>query len=122
MILDIKAGGLKKSIVDGEKMRLIDVREVEEFEKAHIENSESIPVTVFKEKYQELLPDKDEKIVLICRSGGRSMILSIFLEGEGYTNIANFEGGVVSWSESGLQLTPTNEILPSGLKAMPDFF
>jgi len=122
MILNIKAGELKKSIADGEKLRLIDVREADEFEKAHIQNSELISVTEFKEKFKELLPDKDEKIVLICRSGGRSMVLSIFLEDEGYNNIINFEGGVVAWNESGLPLTPTSEILPSGLKAMPDFF
>ncbi len=122
MILNIKAAELRKKILDGEKLRLIDVREAKEFESAHIKDSEFLPVTELHEKYQEVLKDKDENIVLICRSGGRSMIISIFLEDQGYNNIVNFEGGVLAWSESGLPLTPTKEILPSGLKCMPDFF
>ena len=122
MILNIKAAELRKKILDGEKLRLIDVRETEEFESAHIKDSQLLSVTELHEKYQEVLKNKDENIVLICRSGGRSMIISIFLEDQGYNNIVNFEGGVLAWSESGLPLTPTKEILPSGLKSMPDVF
>jgi len=111
-----------KRMASGDKLRLVDVREVEEFNASHLEESESMPVTCFQKHYQEILQDKDEEIILVCRSGGRSMIIAIFLEGQGYKNLVNFDGGVLGWAESGLKLTPTQEILPSHLKAMPDLF
>ena len=122
MIHSIRAGELMKKLNNGEKLRLVDVREEGEYQSAHLDNSENLPVTSLKEKYLEALPDKGEEIVLICRSGGRSMVIAIFLESEGYTNLTNFEGGVLDWTESGLKLTPTQEILASQLRAMPDFF
>ena len=122
MIKNITTVELKNKISENTPKYIIDVREKEEYESSHIENSHSIPVTEFKSKYQELLTDKNEEIILICRSGGRSMVIAIFLDQEGYSNIINVDGGVLSWNKDGNDLTPTNEILPSKLTCMPDFF
>jgi hypothetical protein len=48
--------------------------------------------------------------------------LSIFLEKKGYTNIINYEKGMLCWKENGYPLEGEGEVLESRLSCMPEFF
>ena len=76
---------------------LLDVRTREEFENAHIPGAICIPnETIGAEEIPEL-PDKDQLILVYCRSGNRSKQAAEKLAALGYTNIVEF-GGIIDWT------------------------
>ena len=75
---------------------ILDVRTPEEFADKHIPGAVNIPnETIGTEKIPEL-PDKDQLILVYCRSGNRSKQASEKLAALGYTNVVEF-GGINSW-------------------------
>lgn len=85
-----------KKIMDSEEVIILDVREKEEYEEGHIKGAILIPYTEIATKASKMLPDKDAKILVYCRSGRRSKIASEQLILLGYTNIFEF-GGIIDW-------------------------
>ena len=75
---------------------ILDVRTPEEFAEKHIPGAINIPnETISTEEIPEL-PDKDQLILVYCRSGNRSKQASEKLAALGYTNIVEF-GGINDW-------------------------
>ena len=75
---------------------ILDVRTPEEFSERHIPGALNIPnETIGAEEIQEL-PDKEQLILVYCRSGNRSKQASEKLVRLGYTNIVEF-GGINDW-------------------------
>ena len=75
---------------------ILDVRTPEEFADEHIPGAVNIPnETIAAEEIPEL-PDKEQLILVYCRSGNRSKQASEKLAALGYTNVAEF-GGINSW-------------------------
>ena len=75
---------------------ILDVRTPEEFSEKHIPNAVNIPnETIGTEEIPEL-SDKDQLILVYCRSGNRSKQASEKLAALGYTNIVEF-GGINDW-------------------------
>ena len=86
-----------KQIMDGEEGYIIlDVRTQEEYNQGHIPGAILIPDTDIKDKAEEVLTDKDQLILVYCRSGRRSKIAAETLVELGYTNIKEF-GGIIDW-------------------------
>ena len=86
-----------KTIMDTEKdYIIIDARTEEEFAEGHIENAILIPEYEIKDRAEKELPDKDQLILVYCRSGRRSKIASEELVKLGYTNVKEF-GGIIDW-------------------------
>ena len=76
---------------------LLDVRTREEYENAHIPGAICIPnETIGTEEIPEL-PDKEQMILIYCRSGNRSKQAAEKLAALGYTNIVEF-GGIIDWT------------------------
>ena len=76
---------------------ILDVRTPEEFRERHIPNAINIPnETIGTEEIHEL-PDKDQLILVYCRSGNRSKQASGKLVELGYTNIVEI-GGINDWT------------------------
>ena len=86
-----------KQIMDSEEDYIIlDVREQDEYDAGHIPGAILIPYTQIAEKAEEVLTDKDQLILVYCRSGRRSKIAAEALAELGYTNIKEF-GGIIDW-------------------------
>ena len=86
-----------KEMIDAEELIILDVRTPEEYEDGHIEGALLIPDYDLKNLADSKLPDKDEKILVYCRSGSRSKAAAKVLVDMGYTNIHDF-GGIINWS------------------------
>ena len=75
---------------------LLDVRTPEEFAEKHIPGAINIPNETIGTAEVPELPDKDQLILVYCRSGNRSKQASEKLAALGYTNIVEF-GGINDW-------------------------
>ena len=76
---------------------ILDVRTPEEFKSKHIPGAINIPnETIGTEEIPEL-PDKEQLIMIYCRSGNRSKQAAEKLAAQGYTNIVEF-GGINDWT------------------------
>ena len=86
-----------KNLMDTESDYIIlDTRTEEEFAEGHIPNAILIPHYEIAQRAEKELPDKDQLILVYCRSGNRSKQASQVLADLGYTNIKEF-GGIIDW-------------------------
>ena len=87
---------------------ILDVRTAAEFNEKHIPGAINIPNEIIGTDAIPELPDKDQLILVYCRSGNRSKQASEKLVKLGYTNVVEF-GGIIDWpgetqtNEGGLQ-------------------
>ena len=77
--------------------RLIDVREPWEFATARIDGSLPMPMgDVPARAHQEL--DPDERLIVVCHLGMRSMNVAVWLRNQGYEQAQSLQGGIDAWS------------------------
>lgn len=75
---------------------ILDVRTQEEYNSGHIPEAVCIPNESIGKEPPSLLPDKNQLILVYCRSGNRSKQAAQKLADLGYTNIVEF-GGINDW-------------------------
>lgn len=86
-----------KKIMDSETGYVIlDVRTEEEFAEGHIKGAILIPDYEIAARAEDILLDKNQKILVYCRSGRRSKLAAEALLALGYTNVWEF-GGIIDW-------------------------
>ena len=80
---------------------LVDVREKDEVAQLayDVPNIINIPLTEFEERFTEI--PKDKEIVMVCRSGGRSLRSAGFLVNHGYDKVVNMQHGIIRWVQKG---------------------
>ena len=98
--LEISPLELKQKIDAGQKPAILDVREPKELEIAKLEGAIHIPFGELPIRIRELEPFKDEEVVVICRSGGRSGRTVEFLRLSGFKKSVNLTGGLLAWADS----------------------
>ncbi|MCT4596908.1 MAG: rhodanese-like domain-containing protein [Vallitalea sp.] len=84
----------KEMMVEGNI--ILDVRTQEEYNQGHIEGAKLLPVDSISAGKLEDLPNKDQIILVYCRSGNRSATATKALVNAGYTNVYDF-GGIIDW-------------------------
>ena len=103
-IKEVEVADLNTMIESGEKtLRVIDVRQPAEIAAGTVPNAEAMPMHTIPLRMGEL--NKDEKLVLVCRSGARSAQACAFLQQQGFDEVYNLRGGMVGWAGSGLPIT-----------------
>ena len=100
----------KVSLISPEKLneelgsiQLIDVRTPEEFEEGHLENSRNMNYYDDDFKQQLSVLDKNQKVYVYCKKGGRSANAAELLSEMGFTEIYDLEGGIDNWKDKGLK-------------------
>lgn len=91
---------------------LLDIREPEEFDGAHIEKSLHVPRGILEQAcewdYAETVPElvnaRSKPILIICRSGNRSVLAGLTMKMLGFENITSLKTGVKGWNDSDLPL------------------
>jgi len=103
-IKEIEVAELNGWLETGEQsLRVIDVRQHAEIAAGTVPKAEAMPMHTIPLRVNEL--NKDEKLVLVCRSGARSAQACAFLQQQGYDQVYNLRGGMMGWAGSGLPIT-----------------
>ncbi|VAW57372.1 hypothetical protein MNBD_GAMMA07-2460 [hydrothermal vent metagenome] len=110
--VDLKFSKIKQLTVQ-EAVRLmndievvvLDVRENTEYSSGHIRNSIHIPVSSLLKRITELDKHKNKTILAYCRSGNRSNTACRTLNKQGFDNVSNLAGGIMSWTSADLPVS-----------------
>ncbi len=78
-----------------DSLEIVDVREPDEYNRAHIKNSKNIPLGDIKERMDDI--DWNKTVVFVCRSGGRSMDAS-YIASSLEKSVNNLDGGMIMFS------------------------
>jgi len=97
--MDITVQELKEKLDKGEDFVFIDVREPYEYEEFNL-GAKLIPLGTIFNAVAELEDQKDNEIVIHCRSGGRSGQAQAVLQQAGFKNVRNVLGGVLAWQDA----------------------
>ena len=85
-------------------LQLLDVRELWEYEKAHIDGVTLIPLGELETRYSEI--DQKVPVLCICAGGVRSERAARFLLAQGFEDVTNMAEGMKGWQERSQTLTP----------------
>lgn len=96
-VTKISSEDAKKIMDEDKNIVILDVRTEDEYNSGHIENSILISVDDLEDNAEEILKDKDQKILVYCRTGNRSNTAGKTLNEMGYTNLYDF-GGINDWN------------------------
>jgi adenylyltransferase/sulfurtransferase len=86
---------LKQRLDRGDRLKIIDVREPNEYQINRIPGSELIPLGDIPKRYGELNPE--DELVMQCKSGARSGRAADFLRSVGFKRVLNLKGGILDW-------------------------
>jgi len=88
-----------KTMLDTDSsIALVDVRTADEYNQGHIPGCILMPLDQLPNSAESKLTNKDQKIIVYCRTGGRSSAAADVLVGLGYTNVCNMLGGISNWT------------------------
>lgn len=105
--MNITAEEAKRIMDNEEDYIILDVRTQAEYDQGHIPGAILIPNTEIETRAEKVLEDKDQLILVYCRTGRRSKLAAEILVELGYTNIKEF-GGIVDWPYE-VEHNPTGE-------------
>ena len=83
-------------------VQIVDCREQDEWDTAHADGMTLMPLSVMGERLGELDPNRP--LIVVCRSGNRSLKAARQLAEIGFTDVKSMHGGLIAWSELGLPL------------------
>lgn len=92
----VSMNDIEKIMNENENYIILDVRTIEEYNDGHIPNAICIPNETIDENVVNKLPNKEQLILIYCRSGNRSKQATIKLKDLGYLNLIEF-GGIIDW-------------------------
>lgn len=103
---------LLEKMKSGATVTLIDVRTPVEYREVHAVGTFNMPLDTLKpETLIKNLPDANEPIYMICRSGGRAGQACERMIAAGLENVVNVEGGTTAWESAGLPVVRDHRII-----------
>ncbi len=100
-----------------QELLIVDIREHSEFKKFHIKDSLFVPrgilETACEAEYDDAIPalvnGRNKEIVVICRSGNRSVLVTQMMQELGFTNVSSMKTGLRGWNDYDLALYDAND-------------
>jgi adenylyltransferase/sulfurtransferase len=94
---EVTVQDMKRALDDPSSgIRIVDVREADEYEIAHVEGVPLLPLSALPQRFTEL--DPNSQYYIHCKSGVRSLRAVEFLRERGFKYIKSVRGGITAWS------------------------
>lgn len=100
-IREVNVQETRERINGDPKVKLIDVREDNEWQAGHAAGAEHLGKGIIERDIEMKVPDKSTELILYCGGGYRSALVADVLQKMGYTNVFSMAGGWKAWQESG---------------------
>ncbi len=100
-IREVSVEETRRRLEAGEGVRLIDVREDNEWQAGHARGAEHLGKGIIERDIEARVPDKEAELILYCGGGYRSALAADALQKMGYRNVYSMAGGWKAWKESG---------------------
>ena len=108
---------LEEEIENDQALILLDIRETDEFEMMHINNSLHVPRGVLEGacvwNYDDTVPalakSRDQNIVIICRSGNRSVLAAQTMQLMGFKNVRSLKMGIKGWNDNDIKMVDVKQ-------------
>ena len=84
---------------------IVDVRSDKEYQEGHIVDSLHIPLGVLENRISDLKDHKKNSLIMVCRSGARSLSAANILKKQGFESVKNLSGGMLAWGSANLPVT-----------------
>ncbi len=101
---EVSVNDVKNMIENDEDFVFIDCRTPGEYEVARIEGAKLVPLGDVAARLPELEEYADEKVIIHCHHGGRSLQMAAILRQQGFDDVKSMAGGIEKWS---LEIDPT---------------
>ncbi len=103
---------LEEELEQNAQLFLLDIREADEFEMMHIKNSVHVPRGVLEGaccwNYDDTVPAlasaRDQDVVVICRSGNRSVLAAQSMQQLGFTRVRSLKLGIKGWNDNDIEM------------------
>ena len=99
VVREVDAAEAVRLAADGH--RIVDVREQSEWDAGHIPGATLLPLGELPSRMAEVLPDRDQPLLVHCAVGARSSRASAYLAANGYRQVANLHGSLADWRAAG---------------------
>lgn len=103
-IQELSIEQVKQKLEAREPLRLIDVREGEEYARGHVPGAEPLCKGILERDIEKLVPDPETPVVLYCGGGFRSALAAENLQRMGYKKVWSMWGGWRGWTEAGFPI------------------
>ena len=115
--------------IDNPNLLTLDIREPYEFDAMHIKDSINVPRGILEQScewdYEETIPElvccRQREIIVVCRSGYRSVLAAYTMQLMGYENVHSLKTGLRGWNDYELPLVD-NQNQPVSVEAADDYF
>jgi len=103
-IREVTVDETRQRLQSDNAVRLIDVREDNEWEAGHAAGSSHLGKGIIERDIEATVPDKTTEVILYCGGGYRSALAADVLQQMGYTNVFSMAGGWKAWKDSGAHI------------------
>jgi len=115
-VKEIMPWDLEERLEANPDLLIVDVREQDEFDAMHIEGSLNVPRGIlesacewdFEETEPKLVRARKKEVVVVCRSGYRSVLAAFSLQTLGYENVASLKTGLRGWNDYEMPMIDRN--------------
>ncbi len=83
-------------------VQIIDCREPNEWDAVHVEGMTLMPLDTIGHRIADL--DRERPMIIVCRSGRRSLLAARQLSAAGFSDVKSMQGGLIAWAEHGYEL------------------
>lgn len=88
-----------RAALDDPTVQVVDCREQDEWDAAHVDGMTLIPLSVMGQRLAEI--DRERPVIVVCHAGGRSLRAAQQLAAIGFTDVKSMHGGLLAWVEQG---------------------